>query len=73
MRESSVNDQSNLRIGTDEDNSQIKLIPNDNRTSNFQGSDLNSRDEHDNIEMENFSEGTSLMRNQTNISQTEII
>ena len=54
MRESSVNDQSNLRIGTDEDNSQIKLIPNDNRTSNFQGSDLNSRDEHDNIEMENF-------------------
>jgi hypothetical protein len=46
---------SNLRIGTDEDNSQIKLIPSDNRASNFIGSDLNSRDEVG-IEMEDFSD-----------------
>jgi len=44
-RDSNVNDMSHLRIGTDEDNSQIKLIPSDNRTSNFRGSDINSRDE----------------------------
>ena len=55
-RDSSANDMSHLRIGTDEDNSQIKLIPSDNRASNFRASDINSRDESGQIEMEDYSE-----------------
>ena len=61
-RDSNANDMSNLNIGTDEDNSQIKLIPSDNRGSNFRSSDLNSRDEEQ-IEMEDYSDQTSMLRN----------
>lgn len=57
------NDRSRLQLGTEEDNSQIKLIPKDvqGSESNLRASDIHSRDSVD-IEMENFDERTSLSR-----------
>lgn len=56
-------DRSRLQLGTEEDNSQIKLIPKDVRgsDSNLLASDIQSRDSAA-IEMENFDERTSLCR-----------
>ena len=60
-------------MGTEEDNSQIKLIPKDVRgsDSNLRASDIHSRDSAD-IEMENFDERASLYH-QKHITQTELI
>ena len=59
-------------MGTEEDNSQIKLIPKDVRSSDshLRASDIQSRD--DDIEMENFDERASLYR-PADITQTELI
>lgn len=61
-------------MGTEEDNSQIKLIPKDVRgsDSNLRASDIQSRDSAD-IEMENFDERASASSRPTNITQTELI
>ena len=57
-------------MGTEEDNSQIKLIPKDVRgsDSNLRASDIQSRDD---IEMENFDERASLRP--ADITQTELV
>lgn len=66
-------DRSRLQLGTEEDNSQIKLIPRDGAgsDSNLRASDIPSRDGAD-IEMENFDERASLCR-PADISQTELV
>ena len=65
-------DQSRLQIGTEEDNSQIKLIPKEmGADSHLRASDIRSRDSAD-IEMENFDERASLCRPAA-ITQTELI
>ena len=66
-------DRSRLQMGTEEDNSQIKLIPKDvqGSDSHLLASDIQSRDSAI-IEMENFDERTSLCR-PADISQTELV
>jgi hypothetical protein len=67
-----ANDNSGLQMGTEEDNSQIKLIPKDSSGDyNLRASDIRSKDSVD-IEMENFDERTSLCR-PASITQTELI
>lgn len=69
-------DRSRLQLGTDEDNSQIKLIPKEVRgsDSNLQPSDVGSKVYPD-IEMQVFdvSERTSLWPRPTDITQTELV
>lgn len=66
-------DRSRLQLGTDEDNSQIKLIPKDVRgsDSNLQVSDVGSKMAPD-IELQLFDERSSLCR-RTEITQTELV
>jgi len=65
-------DRSRLQLGTDEDNSQIKLIPKEVRGSDsLQVSDVGSKMAPD-IEMQLFDERSSLCR-RTDITQTELV
>lgn len=67
-------DRSAMQLGTDEDNSQIKLIPKDMRgsDSNLQVSDVGSKLPPD-IEMQLFDERSSLCARRTDITQTELV
>ena len=68
-------DRSRLQLGTDEDNSQIKLIPKESRgsDSNLQASDIGSKMPGD-IELASFDpEERSLFGHRVDISQTELV